>query len=121
IDRRFNSQGRGFFRLSLRHDIPQWRFNWGLQNFDRIDGGSFRYDLEDVEFDIGDPRFQLFGEYVDRRGLTYRLDVQNVTDNVRCRERRRFLGPIADGILEEIEDQCSKSGVDVSFKISGTF
>ncbi len=121
IKRRFASHYRGMFRLFVRHDIPQWRFNWGFSNFDRIDGGIFRYDLEDIEFDIGDPRYGLFGEYVDTRGLTYRLDIQNASNNVRCRERRRFVGPISDGILEEIEDQCSTTGVEVAFKISGTF
>ncbi|MEQ8955597.1 MAG: hypothetical protein RL120_15810 [Gammaproteobacteria bacterium] len=60
-------------------------------------------------------------EYVDTRGFSYRLDVQNAANNVRCRERRRFVGPISDGILEEIEDQCTTNGVDVSLKTSGTF
>lgn len=121
IKRRFNSQMRGQFRLTVRHDIPEWRFNWGFQDFDRIDGGIFRYDVDDIEFDIGDPRYNLFAEYVDTRGLTYRLDVQNASNNVRCRRRTRFEGRISDGILEEIENQCSKSGLDVSFKVSGTF
>ena len=40
---------------------------------------------------------------------------------LRCRERRRFVGRIADQILEEIEDQCTITGVDFSFKVSGTF
>ncbi len=121
IKRRFQSQMRGQFRLTLRHDIPEWRFNWGFQNFDRIDGGIYRYDLEDKEFDIGDPRYNLFAEYVDTRGLTYRLDIQNASNNVRCRTRTRYVGSIADNILEEIEDQCSTSGLDLSLKISGTF
>jgi len=121
IERRFRSYIRGQFRLTLRHDIPEWRFNWGFQNFDRVDGGLFAYDVDDIEFEIGDPRYNFFAEYRDSRNITYRLDIQNASNNVRCRERRRFVGRIADQILEEIEDQCTITGLDFSVKISGTF
>ena len=121
IDRRFQSYMRGQWRLTMRHDIPEWRFNWGLQNFDRVDGGLFRYDVDDIVFDVGDPFYNLFAEYVDNRGLTYRVDVQNVSNNVRCRRRTRFVGRISDNILEEIEGQCSNTGVEFSFKVTGNF
>lgn len=121
IERRFPSYMRGQLRLTLRHDIPEWRFNWGFQNFDRIDGGMYRYDVDDIEFEIGDPRYNLFAEYVDTRGLTYRVDIQNASNNVRCRTRTRFVGRIAADILEEIEGQCTKTGLDFSLKVSGTF
>ena len=121
IERRFPSFMRGQLRLNLRHDIPEWRFNWGFQNFDRIDGGMYRYDVDDIEFEIGDPRYNLFAEYVDTRGLTYRVDIQNASNNVRCRTRTRFVGRIAADILEEIEGQCTKTGLDFSLKVSGTF
>jgi len=120
-ERRFNSHFRGMFRLTVRHDIPEWRFNWGFQNFDRIDGGIFRYDVDDIEFDIGDPRYMLFAEYVDKRGLTHRLDIGNVSNNVRCRRRTRFVGRIRDNILEEIEGQCTTTGVELSFRVTGNF
>lgn len=120
-ERRFASYFRGMFRLTMRHDIPEWRFNWGFQNFDRVDGGLFRYDVDDIEFDIGDPRYMLFAEYVDTRGLTHRLDIGNVSNNVRCRRRTRFVGRIADDILEEIEGQCTTTGVELSYKVTGNF
>lgn len=120
-ERRFQYHMRGQFRLTMRHDIPEWRFNWGFQDFDRIDGGLYRYDVDDIEFEIGDPRYNLFAEYVDTRGLTYRVDIQNASNNVRCRTRTRFVGRISSGILEEIEDQCTNTGLDFSLKVSGTF
>jgi len=121
IKRRFPNHERGMFRLTVRHDIPEWRFNWGFTNFDRVDGGYYRYDLEDIEFDIGHPRYGLFAEYIDRNNLTYRIDIQNVTNGNRCRRRTRYEGRISDDILEEIEFQCTNSGVDFSLKVSGTF
>jgi hypothetical protein len=121
VERRFQSYIRGQWRLTMRHDIPEWRFNWGLQNFDRVDGGLFRYDVDDIEFEIGDPRYNLFAEYVDSRGLTHRLDIGNVSNNVRCRRRTRFVGRISDNILEEIEGQCTTTGLELSFKVTGNF
>ena len=121
VERRFQSYIRGQWRLTMRHDIPKWRFNWGLQNFDRVDGGLFRYDVDDIEFEIGDPRYNLFAEYVDSRGLTHRLDIGNVSNNVRCRRRTRFVGRISDNILEEIEGQCTTTGMELSFKVTGNF
>jgi hypothetical protein len=121
IERRFQSHIRGQFYLTVRHDIPQWRSNWGFQIWDRINGGVYRYDVDDIEFEIGDPRYNLFAEYVDSRGLTYRVDVQNATNNARCRRRTRFDGRISDNILEEIESQCTKTGLEFSLKVSGTF
>jgi len=121
IERRFQSHIRGQWRFTMRHDIPEWRFNWGFQNFDRVDGGLFRYDVDDIEFEVGDPRYNLFAEYVDSRGLTYRTDIGNFSNNVRCRRRTRYLGRISDNILEEIEGQCTNTGLDFSLKVSGTF
>lgn len=121
IERRFQSYIRGQFRLIVRHDIPRWRVNWGFQNFDRIDGGLYRYDVDDIEFEIGDPRYNLFAEYIDRRGLTYRIDIQNASNNVRCRRRTRYVGRISAEILEEIENQCTNTGLDFSLRVSGTF
>ena len=121
IDRRFRFYQRGRFTFTFRHDIPQWRANWGMQYFDRTDGGMFAYDVEDIEFTVGEPRVNFFAEYIDRRGLTYRLDVGAITDGSQCRERWRYVGHIRDNVLEELEYRCTHGGVETSFKINGTF
>ncbi len=121
IERRFRNYQRGRFTLTFRHDIPEWRVNWGAQYFDRTDGNMFQYDIADIEFNVGEPRYNLFAEYVDTRGITYRLDLQNLSDNAQCRERYRFVGPIWDGILEEIESRCTNQGIELGFFINGTF
>ncbi len=119
--RRFRFYQRGRFTLTTRWDIPQWRFNWGIQNFDRIDGGMFMYDLQDFEFTVGEPFFGLFAEYRDRRGITYRLDVRQITDGTQCRERWRFIGRQSDRNLEELEYRCTHGGVQPAFTVTGTF
>ena len=53
--------------------------------------------------------------------ITIRFDVRNVTDVVTCRDRARYVGHIADNILEDIEFTCGGSGRTLSLKVSGTF
>jgi len=121
IDRRFRFYQRGRFTFTFRHDIPQWRANWGMQYFDRTDGNMFAYDVEDIEFTVGEPRVNFFTEYIDSRGLTYRLDIGALTDGTQCRERYRYVGHVRDNILEELEYRCTHTGVETSLRINGTF
>lgn len=121
IERRFQNYQRGRFSLTFRHDIPEWRMNWGMQYFDRIDGGMFRYDVDDIEFNVGEPRVNLFTEIRDTRGITYRLDLGALTNGSQCRRRSRFVGRISANILEEIESRCTITGREISFKVNGTF
>lgn len=121
IERRFRFYQRGRFTFTFRHDIPEWRANWGMQYFDRTDGNMFAYDVSDFEFTVGQPRVNFFAEYIDRRGLTYRLDIGALTDGNQCRERWRYDGHIRDGMLEELEYRCTHTGVETSFRINGTF
>ncbi len=121
IDRRFQFQNRGRFAVGFRHDVPGLGLNYGAQWNNRFDGNMKRYDIDDIELLAGDPMFNLFVEYADRRGITYRLDSRNTTGGFQCRERQRFVGRISAGILEEIEDSCNTSGRVLSLKINGTF
>ncbi len=121
IERRFQNFQRGRFTLTFRHDIPKLRMNWGMQYFDRIDGGMFRYDVDDIVFNVGEPRVNLFSEIRDSRGITYRLDFGALTNGAQCRRRSRFVGRISANILEEIEQRCTITGREFSFKVNGTF
>lgn len=121
IDRRFQFNARGFNSFGFRHDIPKWNMNWGGRWMNRHDGNNKRYDIDDIELAAGDPRASVFVEYVDSRGITYRVDANGFTNNFGCRERQRFVGRVSSGILEEIEDRCSSSGRALTFKLSGTF
>lgn len=121
IDRRFARFGRGRFNLGFRHDVPQWNMNYGLEWSNRFDSNEKFYDIVDVESYVGEPNTNAFVQFVDTRGITYRLDARNATSNLQCRERTRFVGRLSDNILEEIEDQCATSGRVVSLKINGTF
>lgn len=120
-ERRFLNYQRGRNTYVFRHDIPDWRVNWGMQVFDRIDNGMERYDIDDKETSNGDPRVNLFVEYVSARGITYRFDGGALTDGAQCRDRFRYDGHIRDDIVREIEHQCTRTGSTYSLRVSGTF
>lgn len=121
IKRRFLNYQRGRFTLFFRHDIPELRTNWGMQYFDRVDGGMFRYDVDDIEFNVGEPRVNLFAEYRDRKGVTYRFDAGALTNGSQCRQRRRFVGRTSANVLEETERRCTTTGLELAFRVNGTF
>ncbi len=121
VKRRFQLYNRGRFTFAFRHDIPKWRVNWGMQYFDRVDGGMFRFEVNDVEFQVGEPMVNFFSEYIDSRGITYRFDAAALTNGAQIRRRTRFIGRTSAGILEEIEYRNTTTGVELGLTINGTF
>lgn len=121
IKRRFQNYQRGRFTLEFRHDLPSIRSNWGMQYFDRVDGGMARYDIDDIEKSVGEPRINFFVEHVDSRGITYRFDAGGISNGQQFRERYRYVGRISNNILEEYEDWHQGQGIQYSFKINGSF
>ncbi|MFN3164892.1 MAG: hypothetical protein ACE37N_15780, partial [Pseudohongiellaceae bacterium] len=87
----------------------------------RFDGNLTRYDIEDLETDVGDPFVTAFVEVFALNNTSFRFDVRNLSDGVQCRERYRYQGHIRDQILEEYEKRCNGSGRVLTFRVSGTF
>lgn len=121
IDRRFTFRNRGRLSLGFRHDISRWKMNYGMQWNNSFDGNRKRYDVDDIELSAGDPFANAFVEVIAFGDIRFRFDANSFTSGLRCRERQRFVGRISDGILEEIEDQCSGSGRVLSLSMNGTF
>lgn len=119
--RRFANYTRGQFDLGFRHDIPKWRMNYGANMVNRIDGGTKRWEIDDIEEDYANPFFTAYMEIVAFNDLTFRFNVRNFSDVERCRERTRYVGRVSADILEEIEINCGGSGRVLSMKVSGTF
>jgi|TARA_B100002003_G_scaffold183925_1_gene172234 hypothetical protein len=121
ISRRTDQYIRGSLEMGFRHDIPRFNMNYGLNWNNRFDGNRKRYDLEDIELQAVDPLWDAFVEAIVFGNVTVRLDARRFIPSIFCRERQRFIGPISDGILEEIEDSCNSSGRTLSLKVTGTF
>ena len=118
---RFNNYTRGEVDFGFRHDIPQWKMNYGVNLMNRIDGGTRRWDIDDIESDHANPWLIGFLEVVAFNDLTFRLDVRNLTDTERCRDRIRYVGARVNNILEEVEYNCFGEGRTLSLKVSGSF
>ena len=119
--RTFNNYHKGDFSFGFRHDIPQWRMNYGLNFNNRFDGDNKLYDLEDTESSYGDPFAIAFVEVNAFNDITFRLDSRNVNDGQRCRDRVRYVGRRSDNNLEEVEYMCNGSGRVITLRMSGTF
>ena len=102
--------------MGIRHDIPNLRMNYGIEMRNRIDGGTKRWDIEDIEEDHADPYFEGFIEIIAFDDLTFRLNARNLTDVEVCRDRIRYEGHIVNNILEEIEYMCRGFGRTFLFK-----
>ena len=95
--------------------------NYGIEMRNRIDGGTKRWDIEDIEEDHADPYFEGFIEIIAFGDLTFRLNARNLTDVEVCRDRIRYEGHIVNNILEEVEYMCRGFGRTFSLQVTGTF
>jgi outer membrane receptor for ferrienterochelin and colicins len=123
VDRRMRHNNRWFGRANFRHDITAWGLSYGFSYFNSAQDGSSRttVDIKDIERDLGDYGLSGFIEKKAFGGMTFRFAMQNANDSQRCRERVRFSGTTAAGIVEEIEDFCSSTGIKYALKIRHTF
>ncbi len=117
----FPPYDRGGYRFSFRHDVPARNLNYGMSYFARIDGNRTFFDIDNrFEFVIPSS-LNMFVEMLGFGGLTYRLEANNVENDEVCSERRRFDGRLLNGILSEVENNCTRNGSQVALKIRGTF
>ncbi|NKB32113.1 MAG: TonB-dependent receptor plug domain-containing protein [Pseudomonadales bacterium] len=123
IQRRMRWNSRWFGRASFRHDITDWDLSYGFNYFNSDNDSDARtqIDINDIERDIRDYGLSLFVEKKAFNGITFRLDISDANDPLRCRTRTRFLGATVDGVVEEIEDYCSQDGPVYALKIRHTF
>jgi len=121
--RRMRRNGRWFSRANLRHDITQYRLSYGFSYFTSARDGSglTQIDIIDIEREIGSYGLNFFFEKQAFNGVTFRFDINNASDQQRCRERTRYQGATIDGIVEEVEDYCWGSGVKYALKVRHTF
>ena len=121
--RRLRRNSRWFGRANFRHDITEYNFSYGFSYFNSARDGSglTQIDINDTETDIGEYGLNFFAEKQAFNGVTFRFDIQNANNQIRCRERVRFVGTTAAGIVEEVEDSCNGTGVKYALKIRQTF
>jgi len=122
-ERRLRRNGRWFTRANFRHDITKYNFSYGFNYFNSARDGSglTQVDVFDTETENNEYGVSFFAEKKAFNGMLFRFDVQNANDQIRCRERTRYVGATAAGIVEEIEDSCWGTGVKYALKVRQTF
>jgi outer membrane receptor protein involved in Fe transport len=123
IKRRMRNNGRWSTRMSFRHDITDLALSYGLfySNNSNDSSGRVAIDIIDIEQRKNQPNLSAFIEKKAFGNITFRFDAWNLSDNEFCRTRTRFVGATAAGVVEEIEDFCSGSGLRLVFKARATF
>ncbi len=117
----FPPYDRGTYRVSYRHDLPQYQMNYGLTYNGRWQGGRILFDI-DNRYNLAVPHnFTAYVEKVGFAGLTYRLEANNIGDYESCPKRVRYEGKISAGIEKEYEFACSTTGRSFAFKVRGNF
>ncbi len=121
LERKVVPFDRGNYRLGFRHDVTSQNFSYGFNYRDGINGNRPFWDIDKVQFHGSSSDLTLFFETQGFGGLTYRFESINSLDHERCNVRRRFVGRLSAGILQEIEENCATTGRLFAFKIRGTF
>ena len=123
IKRRREGNGRWGLNMGFRHDLTSRRLTYGINySNDSNDGeGRKQFDIDDIEERINQPSMSAYIEKRAFDNLTFRFESRNLTENQWCRRRTRFNGHIRDGQVREIEDYCSRSGIQLALRVRATF
>lgn len=121
VEHGFPPYDRGSYRISYRHDLPQYQMNYGVTYNARINDGRLSWDI-DNRYGIYVPSNLSF--YVEKMGffgLTYRFEASNLENDVSKPTRRRYDGYLINDVLKELEFFRTTSGREFSFMIRGSF
>ena len=123
IKRRREGNGRWGLNMGFRHDLTSRRLTYGIDySNDSNDGeGRKQFDIDDIEERLNQPSMSAYIEKRAFDNLTFRFESRNLTENQWCRRRTRFDGHIRDGQVREIEDYCSRSGIQLALRVRATF
>jgi len=123
IKRRQRGNGRWQANVGFRHDVSAHGLTYGLNYSNNSNGstGRLAIDIDDIEEFIEAPRLSAYVEKRAFGNLMFRLESSNMTDAQWCRKRTRFVGPTANGIMEEFEDYCNGGGMELALRVRTTF
>lgn len=122
-ERRLVPNDRGFQTIAIRHNLPQWNLNYGVDYFDAPQGNRPLFDINRI--DHIDNREDL-SFFVERNSITSlnllaRFEIRNSLDRGMCSDRFRFDDVISIGNIVEVERRCNERGSQYVFQLRGTF
>lgn len=112
--------GASSYNVGFRHDMPERNMNWGFRYRKGFYNDYRVFDIDKIEEYPQDSFVNAWFEMQSWANLTYRFEAMD--SGYRCRIRSRYVnGTIATGVLDEIEDSCSNTGLKLAIKVRGTF
>lgn len=123
IARRLVPNDRGFHSFNIRHDLPRWSLNYGIDYFGAPQGNRPLFDINRVDHLDNREDLSIFVERssIGSLGLVARFEVGNMLDRGLCSDRFRYDGILATGQIAEVERRCSERGSFYKFELRGTF
>ncbi|MEX2469506.1 MAG: TonB-dependent receptor plug domain-containing protein [Pseudohongiellaceae bacterium] len=123
IARRLVPNDRGFHSFNLRHDLPRWSLNYGIDYFGAPQGNRPLFDINRIDHIDNREDLSLFVERnsIGPLGLVARVELRNVLDRGICSDRFRFDDRLSVGSIAEIERRCDERGSEYVFELRGTF
>ncbi len=119
-ERSIRGGGGSSYNIGFRHDMPSRNMNWGFRYRKGFYNDYRVFDIDKIEQYPQNATVNGWFEMQAWANLTYRFEAMD--SGYRCRIRSRFTGgTIATGILDEIENSCSNTGVKYAIKVRGTF
>ncbi len=119
-ERSIRGGGGSSYNIGFRHDMPSRNMNWGFRYRKGFYNEYRVFDIDKIEQYPQNATVNGWFEMQAWANLTYRFEAMD--SGYRCRIRSRFTGgTIATGILDEIENSCSNTGVKYAIKVRGTF
>ncbi len=118
--RRFDDEDPILLNANFRHDIPDTDWAYGGQVRAFTPRPSFRVS-ELITANGANPRIELFIEHKDVLGMTFNLEVDNLTNGGLDRRRTVFAGPRGDSPVLLTEDRQRFFGRSIRLSVSGSF
>lgn len=118
-DRRLAFKPNTVYSLEFRHDLTRWPASYG---FDVRGSGQRGFvDIDRTLKFSSKPEVGVFAETRVFGNMTLRFEGRNIFNASGDRERVRFLGNIANGIVDEIEMRPFKRESQWEVSVRGTF
>ncbi len=118
-DRSFSFQPDRLYEVEFRQDVPNYKFSWGWNISDNSEEFGFGLD-EITRFDLN-PEIGAFIETTWIKGIKARVDIDDITNSTRFRERDVFNGSRVFNDPSFNEFRTLNNGGNLRFSLSGTF
>jgi len=123
ITRRLVPNDRGYQSIAVRHNLPQWNLNYGIDYLDAPQGNRPLYDINRIDHLDSREDLSFFVERnsIGRMNLLARFDIRNSLDRGMCSDRFRFNDRLSVGVITEVERRCNERGSQYVLQLRGTF